>query len=85
MFYKINKSLHIWFGQFAYLAGAVQCYRGVELVSSSDSLIFSTFDIDYEVRERQNGEWYRQSAVFLSLALFALGLALALASALGLG
>ena len=45
----MNKHLHIWAGRFAYLAGVVQCYRGVELVSSGDSLLFSTLDIDIKV------------------------------------
>ncbi|CAM9216757.1 unnamed protein product [Sphacelaria rigidula] len=45
---QMNKHLHIWAGRFAYLAGVVQCYRGVELVSSADRLLFSTLDIDIE-------------------------------------
>lgn len=45
-----TKYFHIWAGRVAFLAGAVQCYRGVELVSSADTLIFSALDIDIEVK-----------------------------------
>ena len=38
---QFNKFFHIYSGRFAYLAGVVQCYRGLELVSSDDKLIFS--------------------------------------------
>ncbi|CAN0421524.1 unnamed protein product [Ectocarpus sp. 12 AP-2014] len=39
-----NKHFHIWAGRFAYLAGVVQCYRGLELVSSDDNLVLSAGD-----------------------------------------
>lgn len=51
---QINKHFHIWSGHAAFIAGAIQCYRGVELVSSQDSLVFSTFEIDYQVRVLEN-------------------------------
>lgn len=41
---QFNKFFHIYSGRFAYLAGVVQCYRGLELVSSDDKLIFSAGD-----------------------------------------
>eukprot|EP00752_Nemacystus_decipiens_P002581 g2416.t2 len=41
LFHRFNKFFHIYSGRFAYLAGVVQCYRGLELVSSDDKLIFS--------------------------------------------
>ena len=48
-------STAIWAGRFAYLAGVVQCYRGLELVSSSKELVFSAGDgLDLQVIERQN-------------------------------
>ena len=52
---QCNKHCHIWAGRFAYLAGVVQCYRGLELVSSSKELVFSAGDgLDLQVIERQN-------------------------------
>ena len=52
---QCNKYFHIWAGRFAYLAGVVQCYRGLELVSGSDELLFSTFDgLDLEVMKNKN-------------------------------
>lgn len=48
---QVNKHFHIWSGRFAYLAGVVQCYRGLELVASDDALLFSPGDgLDLEVR-----------------------------------
>lgn len=50
---QFNKHFHIWAGRFAYAAGVVQCYRGLELVSSDDQLIFSAGDgLDLQVRLR---------------------------------
>lgn len=47
---QCNKHFHIWAGRFAYLAGVVQCYRGLELVVDSDELVFSAGDgLDLEV------------------------------------
>lgn len=47
---QFNKHFHIWAGRFAYLAGVVQCYRGLELVSSDENLVFSAGDgLDLEV------------------------------------
>lgn len=47
---QLNKHFHIWAGRFAYLAGVIQCYRGLELVATSDDLIFSAGDgLDLEV------------------------------------
>ncbi|CAM9611389.1 unnamed protein product, partial [Ascophyllum nodosum] len=45
------KHLHIWAGQFAFFAGAIQCYRGVELVSANDSLHFSAIEdmVEFEI------------------------------------
>ncbi|CAN0184392.1 unnamed protein product, partial [Scytosiphon promiscuus] len=43
-FHRFNKFFHIYAGRFAYLAGVVQCYRGLELVASDDKLIFSAGD-----------------------------------------
>ena len=48
--YQVNKHFHIYAGWFAYVAGLVQCYRGLELVASSDNLIFSAVDISFKVR-----------------------------------
>ncbi|CAM9989666.1 unnamed protein product, partial [Ascophyllum nodosum] len=47
----VNKHLHIWAGHFAFLAGAVQCYHGVKLVSAKDSLHFSAIEdmVEFEV------------------------------------
>eukprot|EP00904_Undaria_pinnatifida_P011027 jgi/Undpi1/7054/HiC_scaffold_21.g09528.m1 len=42
--HRCNKYFHIWAGRWAYLAGVVQCYRGLELVSGRDELIVSAFD-----------------------------------------
>lgn len=47
---QVNKYIHIYLGWFAYGAGLIQCYRGVELVSGSDSLVFSAAEIDFTVR-----------------------------------
>ncbi|CBJ27734.1 peroxidase [Ectocarpus siliculosus] len=44
LLHRFNKHFHIWAGRFAYAAGVVQCYRGLELVSSDDELIFSAGD-----------------------------------------
>lgn len=49
-FSQLNKHLHIYAGWFAYVAGAVQCYRGLELVAGGDGLLFSVTGIDFEVR-----------------------------------
>lgn len=47
---QFNKHFHIWAGRFAYAAGVIQCYRGLELVSSDDELIFSAGDgLDLQV------------------------------------
>lgn len=49
---QLNKFFHIYAGYFAYLAGVVQCYRGLELVASNDKLIFSAGDgLDLQVNE----------------------------------
>ncbi|CAM9611990.1 unnamed protein product, partial [Ascophyllum nodosum] len=40
----ITAYFHIWAGRFAYVAGVVQCYRGLELVSADDNLVFSAGD-----------------------------------------
>ena len=45
----MNKHFHIYAGWFAYLAGLVQCYRGLELVSGSDKLVFSAAEINFSV------------------------------------
>lgn len=51
---QCNKYFHIWAGRFAYLAGVVQCYRGLELVSADDNLVFSAGDgLDLEVRSEE--------------------------------
>ena len=48
---QLNKHFHIWAGRFAYLAGVVQCYRGLELVASNDELLLSAGDgLDLQVR-----------------------------------
>ncbi|CAM9873857.1 unnamed protein product [Ectocarpus sp. 6 AP-2014] len=44
VFHRFNKFFHIYAGRFAYLAGVIQCYRGLELVASDDKLIFSAGD-----------------------------------------
>lgn len=47
---QFNKFFHIYSGRFAYVAGVVQCYRGLELVSSDDKLVFSPGDgLDLQV------------------------------------
>ena len=47
---QFNKHFHIWAGRFAYLAGVVQCYYGLELVAGSDNLVISVGDgLDLEV------------------------------------
>lgn len=52
-FEQCNKYFHIWAGRFAYLAGVVQCYRGLELVSGDDNLLFSAGDgLDLEVHQQ---------------------------------
>ncbi|CAM9319898.1 unnamed protein product [Pylaiella littoralis] len=49
-YHRFNKHFHIWSGRIAYLAGAVQCYRGLELVSGDDNLILSAGDgLDLEL------------------------------------
>lgn len=50
---QINKHFHIWAGHFAFAAGAFQCYRGVALVSASDSLVFQAVEdiVEFEVRK----------------------------------
>ncbi|CAM9379499.1 unnamed protein product [Ectocarpus sp. 13 AM-2016] len=53
LLHRFNKHFHIWAGRFAYAAGLVQCYRGLELVSSDDELLFSAGDgLDLEVKPR---------------------------------
>ncbi|CAN0347517.1 unnamed protein product, partial [Scytosiphon promiscuus] len=42
--HRFNKHFHIWAGRFAYAAGVIQCYRGLELVSGDDQLVFSAGD-----------------------------------------
>lgn len=49
--HQVNKHIHIYAGWFAYVAGLVQCYRGLELVAGSENLIFSAADISFTVRE----------------------------------
>ncbi|CAM9317590.1 unnamed protein product, partial [Sphacelaria rigidula] len=44
---QVNKYVHIYLGWFAYGAGLIQCYRGIELVSGADKLMFSAVDIDF--------------------------------------
>lgn len=46
---QANKHIHIYAGWFAYVSGLVQCYRGLELVSGSDKLVFSAADMDFSV------------------------------------
>lgn len=46
----MNKHFHIYAGWFAYFAGLVQCYRGLELVSGTDKLVFSAVEINFTVR-----------------------------------
>ena len=46
---QFNKYFHIYSGRFAYLAGVVQCYRGLELVAGEDQLLFSAGDTEFEV------------------------------------
>lgn len=43
--------MHIYLGWFAYGAGLIQCYRGIELVSGADKLMFSAVDIDFTVKK----------------------------------
>eukprot|EP00903_Cladosiphon_okamuranus_P012613 g11801.t1 len=47
VFHRVNKHFHIYAGWFAYLAGLVQCYRGLELVSGTDKLVFSAVEINF--------------------------------------
>lgn len=47
---QVNKHFHIYAGWFAYFAGLVQCYRGLELVSGTDKLVFSAVEINFTVR-----------------------------------
>lgn len=42
--------MHIYLGWFAYAAGLIQCYRGLELVSHTDRLIFTAVELDFKVR-----------------------------------
>lgn len=47
---QINKHFHIWAGRIAYVAGVIQCYRGLELVSNADQLLLSAGNgLDLEV------------------------------------
>lgn len=46
---QVNKHFHIFAGWFAYFAGLVQCYRGLELVSGTDKLVFSAVEINFTV------------------------------------
>ena len=45
----MNKYIHIYAGWFAYMAGLVQCYRGLELVAGAEKLVFSAVDINFTV------------------------------------
>eukprot|EP00904_Undaria_pinnatifida_P011388 jgi/Undpi1/737/HiC_scaffold_10.g04201.m1 len=47
LFHRVNKHFHIYAGWFAYIAGLVQCYRGLELVSGADKLVFSAVYINF--------------------------------------
>eukprot|EP00752_Nemacystus_decipiens_P001683 g1633.t1 len=68
--HRFNKHFHIWAGRFAYLAGVVQCYRGLELVSSQDNLVFSAGDgLDLELGSY---EWIEKFAFPLWFAFGAL-------------
>ena len=46
---KVNKFFHIYAGWFAYAAGLAQCYRGLELVSGTDQVVFEEYDIGFTV------------------------------------
>ncbi|CAM9174754.1 unnamed protein product, partial [Laminaria digitata] len=47
LFHRMNKHFHIYAGWFAYVAGLLQCYRGLELVSGADKLILPAGDINF--------------------------------------
>lgn len=46
---QLNKYLHIYAGWVSYAAGAVQCYRGLELVAGNDQLVFSAAETEFTV------------------------------------
>lgn len=52
---QVNKHMHIYAGWIAYVAGVVQCYRGLELVSGAEELLFSAAEIDFAVRAPGRG------------------------------
>eukprot|EP00903_Cladosiphon_okamuranus_P015565 g14370.t1 len=68
--HRLNKHFHIWAGRFAYLAGVVQCYRGLELVSKEDSLVFSAGEgLDLELGKYEWVQKYAFPAWFCVVAL----------------
>ncbi|CAM9823746.1 unnamed protein product, partial [Discosporangium mesarthrocarpum] len=48
LFHRVNKYVHVWSGRFVILAGIIQCYRGLNLVSPEDNLVFEAIDIGFE-------------------------------------
>ena len=46
---QTNKYVHIYSGWFAYVAGLAQCYRGLELVSGTQALVFEGYDVGFTV------------------------------------
>ena len=51
----MNKFAHIYSGWFAYIAGLAQCYRGLELISGTEQVVFEQFDIGFTVSIQ---EWF---------------------------
>ena len=47
--WQANKHFHIYAGWFAYIAGLVQCYRGLMLVADSDRVVLSAADMTFSV------------------------------------
>ena len=46
---QANKHFHIYAGWFAYVAGFVQCYRGLMKMAGSERLVFSAADLHFSV------------------------------------
>eukprot|EP00904_Undaria_pinnatifida_P011028 jgi/Undpi1/7055/HiC_scaffold_21.g09529.m1 len=68
--HRCNKYFHIWAGRYAYLAGVVQCYRGLALVSGGDELLFSTFDgLDVELGSFRTIKQYVFPVWFAAISL----------------
>ena len=52
--WQVNKHVHIYAGWFAYVAGFIQCNRGLGLVMSTDQLVFTISDVNVMVSVVRN-------------------------------